>query len=218
MVKSEFYRAFLGKVIKRMFTLGILFVGLFLGFWYLLDGFLVWGNILDVVFRLTSFVFDISFDPSGGLDNAAFIYKVELGGVLQDVGYKLNPLSSNLVVLVLILGAWPHPNFKAFAKFACWSLFFTLLYQVFSTWLQLHYVSMNPNTADRFGLYWEDTSWYRVMDKLAGFDKFILRYFAAFPLVGIALIARYFFDDFLETRRIQGAKREPENRKSAKRR
>ena len=53
--------------------------------------------------------------------------------------------------------------------------------------------------ADRLKVFWEPSAWYEVVRHLAAFDKFILRYYAAFPVFGMGLVCRY----FLEQRKVK---------------
>ncbi len=185
MNRAAVYSELLPRIIKRLFLVGIPAAGLFMVVWYLLHGYELWSSLIGGISGL-------KFDPSGGIDNAGLIYTVKTQGVSGDIVYKVNNLSQNLIVLVFLLGAWPHANLKAFMRTALWSLALTVVFQVFSIWLNMYYISISPAFADKLHLFWRDSVWHTVMNRVYGFDKFILRYYGAFPVFALALTIGYF--------------------------
>lgn len=192
MNKAQLYKEFLPKLIKRMLLVGLPCVVAFWVFWYKMDGYGAWTWFLDIIFSGLSFVLPITYDPGTNLDTAAFFYTVQIQGPSYDIGYKVNNYSANLVVLVLLVLGWPHKNWSGLVKTTAWCLLFLVLYQIFSTWIQMYYTSISPGFADRNKIFWEPSAWHSFLNRIVGFDKFILRYYACFPIFGLALVARYF--------------------------
>lgn len=186
MSRADFYRGFLPKFIKRLFLVGLPAAVLFIVFWYVLDGYVLWSHVISALSGLT-------FDPTGGIDNAGLIYTVKTQGVSGDIVYKINNLSQNLIVLVFLLASWPHANFQNFMRTALWSLGLIILFQVISIWVNMYYISISPTFADRLHLFWRGGVWHTIMNRVYGFDKFILRYYGAFPVFGLALAMGFFF-------------------------
>lgn len=186
MSRAAFYREILPKLIKRLFLVGIPAAAVFMVIWYVLHGYELWSSVIAGLSGLR-------FDPTGGIDNAGLVYTVKTQGVSGDIVYKVNNLSQNLIVLVFLLGAWPHANFKSFMRTALWSLLFTVIFQVFSIWLNMYYISISPNFADKLHLFWRGGTWHTIMNRVYGFDKFILRYYGAFPVFALSLVMGYFF-------------------------
>lgn len=197
MNREQVYREFIPRLLKRS-IIGALCTVVFLLCWYQLDAWLLWGYFLDIFFSMTSWLFDISFEEGKDLSSAAFFYSWKGEGASGDVGYKINNLNPTLAVLVLLMGSWPHKDFKSFLSFFAWSFLFTIVYHIGSVWVQVYYQTLSPGFADRMGLFWEDSLWYSIMNRVAGFDKFILRYYATFPVMGCALTVRYFTADLFK--------------------
>ena len=190
MTKQEFYDQ-LPRVTRRLYTYGLGSAALFLLFWYS-GGYNLWGYMLDLIFDLLSFFVDVRYE-SGSTRKAALVYYfTSQTGSSHEVAYKMNQLNSNLVVLVTLMGTWIHRDLRGFLRLAAWLLGFTLCYQLFSIGLQLYVAEIGPDLATRLGVYWEETTGYFAVYKLAAFDKFILRYFAFIPIFLSSLVAIYF--------------------------
>jgi len=192
MNKATLYREFLPKLIRRMAFVGLPSSVAFLLLWYRLDMYVLYGHFLDLLFSLTSSLFKITFEAGDSLDGAAFFYTVVVDGVSSDIGYKLNNHSPNMVVLVLLVMGWPHKDKQAFFKLALLSFLLLVFYQMLSTWTQVYYTRISPGFADRNKLFWQPSLWHSLLNRVVGFDKFILRYYAAFPIFGLSLAGLWF--------------------------
>lgn len=190
MTRDEFYQQ-LPRFGKRLFTWGILSAAVFLILWYI-GGFNVWGWFMALWLRMLPLGMDISFAP-GNSETAAFIYKFNLeDGRQASLTFPINRLNSCMVEVITLLAVWPYRGCSGFLKLAAWCLIFTIFYQCFNVWVQLYDVKIGPQFAGSYGIFWEETLGYRILTKIAAFDKFILRFWAGFPIFLFALVAFYF--------------------------
>ncbi len=190
MNRDQFYEQ-LPRIGKRLFTWGILSAAVFLTLWYI-GGFNLWGRFLELCLKVVTLGKDISFAP-GNSETAAFVYKFGLeDGRQASLTFPVNRLNSSMVEVVTLLAVWPYRGRSDFFKLVAWCLLFTVLYQCFNVWIQLYDVKIGPQFAGSYGIFWEDTLGYRIVAKVAAFDKFILRYWAGFPIFLCALVAFYF--------------------------
>ncbi|MDJ0842296.1 MAG: hypothetical protein QNK37_37690 [Acidobacteriota bacterium] len=185
MKKSEFY-ARIPLIKRRLFTRGLPAAAVFLTLWYL-GGYHLWGYLLDALL----FPVNIDYDPLSTL-RASLLYGVEMGGRTYYPSYLINQFNSNMVMLVTLLATWPHESARDFFKVSGWCLFYLLLYQFLSIFIQLHHAAIGPDLANRAGVFWEETNWYLFMRKLAAFDKFIMRFFFWIPIYMASLVTIYF--------------------------
>ena len=190
MNRQEFYEQ-IPKIMKRLFTFGLGSACLFVFFWYM-GGHNFYGHFLGFVFKLLSPFVDVYYESGTSSGASLFRRFTSDTGRTQEVGYLINQLNSNLIIIVTLLGTWIHKDWKSFLKLSLWCLLFTLCYQVFSLSLQTYHTRIGPDFASRMGAYWEETTWFLMVDKVAAFDKFILRYFASFPVFLASLTAMYF--------------------------
>ena len=191
MNKQELYGQ-LPNLLKRLFTYGLLSAVLFLVFWYLGGGMKIWGHFLDFAMNLTAFYYPVQFDSTGGR-GAAMLHTLTLeNGRNVELEFATNMLSVHMVQVVTFLATWPHRRFSSFLRLAGWCVLFTVLYQTFNIVVQLHIQEIGPMLATRLEVMWEETTWYHIMQKVAGFDEVILRYWAGFPIFLCAMVADYF--------------------------
>lgn len=191
MNKQTFYREFLAKFIKRFLIFGLPGCVVFVLFWYLMNGYAIWGSILDFCATPISFLIDIDYE-SGRLERAGLVQAVTVYGKDLEIVYKVNQLNSNLVVLVMIFCTWPHKSWGDALKLVPLLFVFTVGYQLFSVWILSYESALGPQMADRLKVFWEPNAWYETIRHIAAFDKFILRYYAAFPIFGAGIVVRYF--------------------------
>jgi len=189
MDKNELYSQ-LPRIRKRLFLFGIPAAVVFLAIWYF-GGYHLWARLLDGFLNLVLFPLEIRYQP-GTTSHAVLIYTFETSGRSLDVNYLINQLSSNMVVVVTLLATWPHKSFGSVLKLSAWCLLFLLCYQAISVFIQFQYIRIGPEMANSIGTFWEDSFGYQVMLKLSAFDKFILRYFAWFPIFLLSLVTIYF--------------------------
>ena len=175
------------RIIRRLFTFGLLAAAIFLAFWYLGGGYNIWGHFLTVVL----FPFGIDF-LEGSTRAAVLVIDVEMGGKTMQPSYFINQLNSNMVMLVTLLATWIRTDWRSYLKLCGWCLVFLLLYQAFSVLLQFQYARVGHQMADRAGIFWEETTWYLIVSKLASFDKMLMRYFMWIPVFLGALSMLYF--------------------------
>ncbi len=191
MSKQDLYNQ-LPIIIRRLFTWGLLSAGLFLVVWYF-GGYNLWGRFLQFFLNIFLFPMDIQFE-AGTSQSAAFIYTFALeNGERGQLVFPANMLHSVIVEVVTLLALWPHKNYKLLLRLAAWCLLFTILYQCFNVGIQLYAIKIGPEAASKYKLFWEETWWYLTVNKVAAFDKFLLRYWAGFPIFMCALTADYFF-------------------------
>jgi len=185
MDKQTLYQQ-LPRITLRLFVIGLPAAMVFIFCWYTLDASHLWGRIL-------AFFMDIIFDVSYDAKHAALAYHFSaIPGTTQTSEYAVNQMNSNLIVLVTLMATWPYSSFKDFLKVAAWCFLFTILYQIFSIYIQTCSARLGPELAGRLGIFWEDSVQHRVVRKIANFDKMILRYFGWFPIFLCSLVAIYF--------------------------
>ncbi len=194
MTRDELY-AHLPQLIRRLFTYGLGSAVLFFVFWYM-GGHNLWGHFLGVCLKLTAFFYDLRFQP-GTAESASILHHMVIEGGPPagiDLEFKINLLSAHMVEVITLLAMWPSANKKEFFRLAFWCLACTVLYQTFNVLVQLHVQEIGPKLATRFEVMWEwDGSWwYALVKKVSNFDKFILRYWAGFPIFLCALVLNYF--------------------------
>ena len=191
MTKQDFYNQ-LPSLAKRLFTLGLGAALAFLVFWYY-GGHNLWGYFLGGVFKITGFFMNIHFQ-SGNSENAAFFYTFALeDGRMANLTFPINRLNSNMVEVVTLLAIWIYRPARSFFRIALWCLLFTVLYHWCHVVLQLYIVKIGPNFANNYHIFWEQTAWYLIVNKIATFDMLLLRYWAGFPIFLFALVTDYFF-------------------------
>jgi hypothetical protein len=188
MKKEEIYSQ-LPRLIIRLGKFGVPAAVAFLVFWYF-GGHNLWGRFLDLCMSITAFYYPVSFAP-GSSEIAAFERVVEAGGQKSTLTFPVNRLNTSMVEVVTLLGLWPSKSWRAFFKLAAWCLLFTVLYQTFNVVIQLYVTEIGPDLANRFQLFWKETTWYRVIEKISDFDMFILRYWAGFPIFLCALVCAH---------------------------
>jgi len=194
MNKQELY-AQLPRIIRRLFSLGLLAATVFLLIWYLAGGYNFWGHFLTVIL----FPFNIDY-VAGSTKSAVLVVDVQLGGKTLQPSYFINQLNSNMVMLVTLLATWIRGDWRPFLKLCGWCLVFLLMYQAFSVLLQFQYARVGPQMADSAGVFWEETTWYLILSKLASFDKMLLRYFMWIPIFLGALSMLFFTSGPKKTR------------------
>jgi len=200
----------LPAIIRRLFTWALLAVGVFLLFWYY-GGYNLWGHFLEFVFNIALFPMDIVYKP-GISQGASFVYTFTLeNGQTGQVHFLVNMLHIVLLEVITFLAVWPHKNLKSFFRLAGWTLVFTVLYQCFNVGIQLYAAKIGPSMASELKIFWEETWWHRLIDKVAKFDKFILRYWGGFPVFLFALVADYFTKKPYSSKKAEG---KPSRRKS----
>jgi len=188
MTRRDYYDA-LPRMIVKLFTFGLGSAALFLFLWYM-GGYHLWGWILDGVLKVGAFGMDIQYEAGD------FVYYVDLGnGLVSEPAFPINPLNLAIVEVITLLACWPHKSAKSAFKIAGWSLLFLLVYQMMGIVLQFLNIEMGPDLANRHQILWQwESSWvYPIINKLAAFDKFVVRYWAGFPVFGTA----FFVDAFL---------------------
>jgi len=194
MKRAELY-AQLPLLMRRLFTLGLGAAIAFFVFWYM-GGHNLWGHFLGFCLKITAFFYDLRFVP-GDSEHAAILHHMFIeGGPASgiDLEFKINLLSAHMVEVVTLLAMWPTANRMAHLRLALWCLLFTVLYQTFDVLIQLHVQEIGPKLATRFEVMWEydGSLWYKFIRKLSNFDKFILRYWAGFPIFLCALVLDHF--------------------------
>ena len=198
--KAEFYGQ-LPILGRRLFTRGVPAAVLFLVFWYLLKGDVIWGYFMNMCMKLTAFYFPVTFEPEAG----KFVHSFSHSGKTVACVFDTNLLHTGLVQAITVLAMWPHRNRAALFRLAGWCLLFSVLYQTFDVVIQLYAQKIGPKMADTLQIFYEETTYNRIIAKIASFDKFILRYWAGFPVFMFALVADYFFAK--NKARSQGGKR-----------
>ena len=190
MNREEFYSQ-LPRLLKRLFTWGLAAATLFLVLWYF-GGLNVWGYLLTPIVKISNGWGPIHFQP-GDMSSAQIIYSLALDGASADLSFPVNQLNSSLVEVITLLGIWPYRDAKSLLKLAFWCLLITLAYHCFMVNIQFLETRLGPDLANRRGVFWEETISYQFIHKIAAFDKFILRFWAGFPIFAIGLSANYFF-------------------------
>lgn len=180
-MKREVVQTLLPRLLKRLFTFGLLSAAIFLAFWYG-GGLNLWGALLEIAFIP---LMDVTFEP-GNFREAAFLLNVPLeSGGMSQLTFPANQLNSSLVTVVTLLAMWPHRDLKAGLKLTGWCLLFILLYHLFQISIQLYQVRIGPDFANQQKIFWESSTWYLLIENIAAFDKFILRYWGGFPAFGM---------------------------------
>ena len=198
-------------LIKRLFTWGLLASTLFLSFWYF-GGLNLWGPFVSVPLKMAWFLGDIQFQ-SGSTESAALLMDVVLehGGSAQ-LKFPINLLNMSVVEVITLLALLPRDNWKSFFRLAAWCFLFTWMYHCFHASLQLYQMKIGPDLAGQVGMFWEPTTWYTIVENIAAFDTFILRYWAGFPIFGLALLV----DHLVTTRQPKPAHKKSGKRQAAK--
>ena len=187
----------LPSLLRRLFTIGVGSAVLFLAIWYS-GGHNIWGHFLDICMNITAPFYNLSFE-SGSSSTASFWHAVTIEGNQTELEFKINLLSAHMVQVVTLLAIWPYRNKKHFLRLVFWSLLFTVLYQTFNVVIQTYYMQIGPKMATRLEIFWEETFWFRVVRKVAVFDKLILRYWAGFPIFMFAFLADAFIGSRAES-------------------
>ena len=194
----------LPSLLKRLFTLGLGSATLFLVLWYY-GGYNIWGYFLDFCMNITAPFYGLTFE-SGTTSTASFWHTVTIEGNTTELEFKINLLSTHMVQVVTLLAIWPYRNKTHFFRLAAWCLLFTVLYQTFNVVIQTYYIQIGPKLATRLEIFWEDSFWFRVVRKIAVFDKLILRYWAGFPIFMFAFLADAFFGAKVESKKARQKK------------
>ncbi len=188
MTKQELYGQ-LPVLGRRLFTRGVPAAVLFLVFWYLLHGDIIWGHFLNLCLKLTAFYFPVSFEP----DHAKFVHAFTYSEKTVSVVFDMNLLHMGMVQVITLLAMWLHRRWQDLLRLIAWCLLFSVLYQTFDVVIQLYSQKIGPKMADTLQIFYEETTYLRIVQKIASFDKFILRYWSGFPIFMFALVADYFF-------------------------
>ena len=154
--------------------------------WYV-GGAAWWGSFLLIPARILIFWTEITFD------GREFTYAVplELGGTSALV-YQINQLNLTFLEIVTLFAAWRHTSAKAAFKLLGWCVLWLVLYHVFSLFIQCYSLEIGPDFANQQHIMWESSWWFRVIKNVAAFDKFLLRFWAGFPVFGLALVLSLF--------------------------
>jgi len=180
---------FVPVLLKRLFTWGILSSALFFGVWYF-GGIHVWGYVVNFLIQLVSFFQVNSFY---NLDQEAVVFLISLNDSPPvEVGYFANQWNLAICEVILLLSLWwdgKKPK-KGILIAACIGLL--LIYQVFQVFLHISVQAMGPDLPNQLGFMWEydGNVLYLALRKLQLFETFIARYWAGFPIFGVAVLIR----------------------------
>ena len=206
MARAELYSQ-LPKLLKRLFLLGVPCATVFLAIWYF-GGYNVWGRFLTLFLNIVAPFAPLRFE-AGSSSLAGFVYSFVLeDGRPGELTFLVNQLNSVLVELVTLLAIWPHRHRKAFFQLLGLCLISVMFYQAFSILVQLHVMEIGPAVAGKYEVYWEDSFWYQTVKNISAFDKFLLRFWAGFPIFFFAVALLHFFT--------RGSEAESQTKKAAK--
>lgn len=174
-------------VLTRLFLLGIPAGFLAALIWYRGGGSTFWGYVLLGIAKVAVFWTEVGFDGH----ELKYAVELELGGS-SFLGFPVNQVNLTVIECATLFAAWRHASLKAALRLAAWTLAILLLYQTFSFFIQCYIVEIGPDFANRQHIMWEPPSWYPVAKKIASFDKFLLRFWAGFPIFGSAIALNHF--------------------------
>lgn len=205
MTREEFYSR-LPQLLKRLFIFGVPAAILYILVWYL-GGRNIYGHLLAALFSPISPLGNIDFS-SGNATTAQLIYTVTMeGGMQADLTFPINQLNSSMIEVVTLVAFWPYRKSADFFKLAAWSLLFLVVYHFCLIHLQFYSIEIGPKLANDFNLFWEKSNWYIFIKNLSAFDKFIGRYWAGFPIFGIALLCNHLFTKKAEEKKTPSKKK-----------
>lgn len=195
MSKQDFYDQ-LPRLLKRLFTWGMLAAVVFLLIWYN-GGINVYGYFLAPIANLLIPFAQISFE-SGSTGSAKFIYQITIEGVGQrDLTFSANQLNSSTLEVITLLAMWPKSKWVDFFKLAGWCFLFLIFYHAFQIFIQCYNYQIGPELANSLNVFWEPSGWKSLVRNVSKFDLFILRFWAGFPVFGLGLVAHYFLSSKL---------------------
>lgn len=210
MSKKEIYSQ-LPTLLKRLFTWGFLAASAFLIIWYNgginLYGFFL-APIVDVLIPLA----DVAYEK-GTVGSAKFIYKVEFNGInARELTFIANQLNSSALEVITLLAMWPKTSLKKTAQLSIWCFLFLILYHSFQIFIQCYSYQIGPEMANSLNTFWEPSLWWDIVKNISKFDLFILRFWAGFPVFGLALffnsaLTPMFLGWLMQIRKKSGVKR-----------
>ena len=190
MSKEELYNQ-LPRLLRRLFTWGLLAAIVFLIVWYN-GGINVYGYFLRPFSDLLVFNAHIGFEP-GSTSTAQFLYQIQIEGAgSRELTFAINQFNSSMLEMVTLLAMWPRKNWKDFGILLLWCLFFLILYHTFQMFIQCYNYQIGSDLANSLNMFWEPSGWKTFIKNVSKFDLFILRFWAGFPVFGMGLIAHHF--------------------------
>ena len=181
---------FVPKILKRLFTWGMLWSSLFFGMWYFggMHGWAVFITFLAKLFTL--FQIPISYN----FDQGAIVFMVKVGMAPPvEVGYFANQWNLGMAEVVLLLSLWWSKNKEKKTSMLVLCFLVLAAYQLLAVGLHICNQAMGPDLPNRLGVMWdyEGNFIYLVLRKAQLFDTFIGRYWVGFPVFSIAWLYHF---------------------------
>lgn len=196
-MSSRYSSEFLMRSLKRLYLYGIPASILFWLLWYKGFAALYAQLLVGLAKALTLGKIDLRYAPETQEIVLPFLLEMTAKGAkYADIGYVVNQWNHSFTaVLLLVVVFWRPKPFRGNLRLAFLTFVLLMSYHLMAMGLTLWEEYLGPNLPNRYQIMWEhrDVWYYPLIAKGAAFNTLVGRYWAGFPVYGLAFLFDWFF-------------------------